>query len=354
MNLLRKTPMKVLFCEFLYPLTHSRSNSFYINCLNEVVDELHVMSPKGFYKNLDLGVINHDIRQLSVNRGKISYRKNTFYYMYMAYKIVCDNKIDKCIVASSDYITLLFFKILLPNLEIYMIHHAELDSLYCNKLKRLVFAIYKNRIRHFVFEEYIKIYLRKELKIKSKIIVMPHSLNKNEHVTVSKTFDLVGLSNSNDEDIICSLIQYEIDSHELKRRNMIVVLKSQKYHYNDGALIVLNGYLSDDEYNRYINGAKYIFIPFPKNFCYRESGTLMDALSNGKKVIASNVKLVNEYSKLYPSICFFFNTITDIMNVLMSSICDEHALKGEFDNFKKIHSKAYLIDIYKSALYNVD
>lgn len=135
---------------------------------------------------------------------------------------------------------------------------------------------------------------------------------------------------------------------------MIVVLKSQKYHYNDGALIVLNGYLSDNEYNRYINGAKYIFIPFPKNFCYRESGTLMDALSNGKKVIASNVKLVNEYSKLYPSICFFFNTITDIMNVLMSSICDEHVLKGEFDNFKKIHSKAYLIDIYKSALYNVD
>lgn len=343
--------MRVLFCEFLYPKSHARSNSFYIECLSQAVDELHLMSPEEFYEKIPKSVIKHNINKLSMDSGKISYRKNTLYYMWKAYKVIRKNGINKCVVASADYITFLFFKFLVPSLDIYLIHHAELDVLSCNKIKQFVFALYKNKINHIVFEDYIKKYLKNEFKIYSKIMVMPHSLNKNEYIKNTNVYDLVGLSNSNNEEIIYSIIQYEMKTKEFEKRKIFVILKSKKYRYDDGYLKVLNGYLSNLDYNKYINGAKYIFIPFPKYFCYRESGTLMDALSNNKKIIASDIMLVNEYSKLYPEICFVFRDIMDIVSILLENRNTSMQLEEEeFKTFRMKHSHESLIEFYKKNL----
>lgn len=345
--------MRVLFCEFLYPKTHARSNRFYIECLSQAVDELHLMSPEGFYGKIPKSIINHNIKELSMNSGKFSYRKNTLYYMWKAYGIIRKNRINKCVVASADYITFLFFKLLVPTLDIYLVHHAELDVLNCNKIKQFVFALYKNKINHIVFEDYIKKYLENEFKIHSRIIVMPHSLNKNEYIENTNVYDLVGLSNSNNEDIIYSIIQYEMKTKEFAKRKIFVILKSKKYRYNDGYLKVLNGYLSNFDYNKYVNGAKYIFIPFPEYFCYRESGTLMDALSNNKKIIASDIMLINEYSKLYPKICFVFRDIIDIVYILLENKNISIQLEEkEFEKFRMKHSRESLVKLYKNVFIN--
>lgn len=342
--------MKMLFCEFLYPKTHTRSNRFYIDCLNQVVDELHVMEPLNFYGKLEKNIKIHIIKDLQSKEGKLSFRFNAIRYICRAIRIVKKNQIDTIIVASCDYITFLMFYLFCSKKKICLIHHAEIDALETNVVKRVLFSLYKNKIIHIVFEDFIKEYLNNSFLVpKSQIIVMPHSLNENNCIDKScMEYKMVGLSSSNDEKIIQKIVQFEINTNYFKNKKSKIILKSKKIEFDDGYLKVTKEYLSNIDYNTYISSAEYILIPFSSDFKYRESGTLMDALSNNKKVIASDIMLIREYKKKYPDICFVYYSLEDIITIL--SVDDKSKLieKTEFEKFRSLHSKKKLVSLFEA------
>lgn len=335
--------MNLLFCELLYPHTHIRSNSFYLQCLSELDLDLFVLSPENFYSvDRSIGTFIN-VEELPISKGKLSYRLSALRYSKKIIKIIKEYKIDKIILASSDYIVLSWLVKKLPqNTKLYLIHHAELDSLKTNRIKRAIFALYKEKIEHLVFEEYMKEYLVNEQNIPAEIInVMPHSLNKNRDNKNEEEYliNLVGISNSNSEEMINKLITLEKEKGIFKNNNLKVVLKSKEKVFYDGFLKVVCGYLADDEYNGYISNTEFIFIPFPNDFGLRESGTLMDAMSNHKKVIASTIKLMEYYKVEYPHICFTFNNIENLIDILTSKNINEMFCEDEFEKFETRHNK---------------
>lgn len=341
--------MKVLFCELLYPVSHSRSNSFYIHCLSKMPIDLYVMAPQGLYdiNNEQLSFIQ--VPAYDMSHGKISYRINEHKYVECILNTIKKYGIQKIILASGDYISVYFLAHKLKKNSLYLVHHAELDVVKHNVIKYLIFSLYKNSINHLVFEQYIKGYLIKHLKIDADhVFYMPHSLNHNSKHE-NKSIDLVGLSNSNSEAIVGALYRLENEQHFFEQNNLHVVLKSKVLEYDDGFLRIIANYIPDNEYNALISRAKCIFLPFPVTFRYRESGTLMDAFSNSAVVIGTDIPLIREYAREYPDICMVFKNIDQLCEILTNK-SNMVNIDNQFAEFEKIHSEENYISSMGRAL----
>ena len=261
--------------------------------------------------------------------------------------------IDTVILASGDYITIAILTAKLRNVRLFLIHHAELDVLEKNKIKNIFFSTYKNKINHLVFEDYIKDYITNSLGVNDSLVsVMPHSLNDNGDIKPREEseYKMVGLSNSNDDELIGNIIEFEKQYHLFSLSGFHIILKSKNHKYSDGYLNVINSYLTEYEYKHYISSTEYVLLPFSRDFGYRESGTLMDALSNRKKVIGVDIPLMKYYKEKYPHTCYIYDDVQTIISILQENQPNQFACDQEFEHFRNMHSIQNYMEIMRKAL----
>ncbi|WKV08000.1 hypothetical protein Q2T46_10640 [Thermoanaerobacterium sp. CMT5567-10] len=195
-----------------------------------------------------------------------------------------------------------------------------------------------NKVEHVVFEEFIKDCLMETHEINSeKVHVLPHQLNENILKDNYQKYACVGLSNSNDENIISEIVKKENQEKILKKAKCKVILKSKVINFDDGFLKVLNNYLDD--------------MPFPSTFKYRMSGTLVDAFSNNKIILCSNITLMDYYSKEYPSICKIIESVDDFFEyVIKINKLEINEQLNEFEIFKNSHSEDKIVLVFKNMV----
>ncbi len=190
--------------------------------------------------------------------------------------------------------------------RVFITHHFNIDDLLSSSIKRFFFNRYVTKYNHFVFEPYVKDYFVLQYKVdKGKIYVLPYPKTKHEYLYQKdgEKYDCLGISSSNDEKWIQEIIEKEKVERMFEKNRITLLLRSKKYEYNNGYLKVINAYFTDEEYYSLYVNANCIILPFPKSFQYRMSGSIIDALSNGKKAILSDIPLFRDYAKRYPSIC---------------------------------------------------
>lgn len=268
----------------------------------------------------------------------------------MAGKLFKKCNIDNVIFASYHlYVSALlpiFFKDLT---KVYVMNHNNIDYMDVSKIGNYLFKLYGTKVNHIVFEEFILEYIYKRYDVsRSMIHVIPHPMNR----ILDKKFvryDCVGISNSNDEEWIKAFIAFEKSSKMLINNNLRVILRSKNQYFDDGALNVINGFLSDEEYYDYICSSKYILILFPKTFRYRMSGTIVDALSNNIPVIGTDIPLIRSYAKKYDNIVYCIDRPEDIMKILIRYKKNVEVEK-QFLDFKKAHSFEVITNLLKKML----
>lgn len=344
--------MKVLYLDFLYPKGHIRQNTKYVNILAQI-SEVYLLSSNNRYKDLDKDVNLIKNNSLQIKKGRVKKRISILKNMVASANIAKKLKPDAIIVSSYDTFLFIIWKILYGTKDkVFLLHHNNLDEL-SNKMKLCSFKKYYESVNHIVFEEFMKNHLCSDLKIdQEKVFVLPHQLNDNESTNNENLYDCVGLSNSNDEGIIAEIIKLEQESNIFKKKKMKVVLKSKIYEFDNDYLKVFKGYLEDKAYDYYINHSKSIFMPFPLDFKYRMSGTLVDAFSNNKVVIGSDVLLMRYYSEKFPSICKLIENGSDLSNFIINMKKDlTQQQKKEFAYFKDAHSDELIKEIFRGMIY---
>lgn len=231
--------------------------------------------------------------------------------------------------------------------KIYVMNHNNIDYLDTSSKGRKLFHLYGKKINHIVFEEFISEYLIKKYGVdKHKVYIIPHPMNQMlEKYPVR--YDCVGISNSNDEDWVKRIIDYEKSTNIIKNKNLKVVLRSKMFSFDDGALTVIQGYLSDTEYYKYVCSSKYIFMAFPQSFRYRMSGTIVDALSNETLVIGTDIPLINSYSDKYKGVVFCAKKPENLVEILDGQY---DASTDQFIRFKELHSYKSITDALKNML----
>lgn len=342
---------KVLYLDFLYPNGHIRQNTTYINYLSEIA-KVYVLSPKGRYDKLPPEVELIEKDSLSIKDGKILNRLSSLNIMILSAILARKLKPEYIFVSTYDTLAFavgrFFFR---KQDKLFLLQHFNIDELE-NSVKRLFFMMYMRKVEYIVFEEFIKKYLVETFRLNEKRIhVLPHQLNENLTKINKIIYSCVGLSNSNDEKLVSEIIDIEKREELLRKAGSKVVLKSKCMEFDNGFLRVIKGYLSNGQYNDYINNSQCIYMPFPSSFRYRMSGTLVDALSNNKMIFGSNIPLIHYFASQYPDVCKIINSAEEFFHHTLntkSTLTDEQI--KNFEQFKIIHSAANIKEVLKMLL----
>lgn len=313
--------MKLLFFDSLFPRGHININSNYIKLLQPNI-EVFICARKGWLDyNEELKYVDANWFYPSEEKCSIFiYRLRVFFNCIKLRRIIKEVKPDIVYVASYDIVS---FFLAFPFLYCYrnkivLQEHNNVDQL-DSRVKSFLYSFYKNKLNHFVLEEYIKERLI-QLNVKGHLIyVVPHPLPKAADFGQDKERLIVGLSNSNDESVVSKLFKEYKNTSFLKDLKYKLVIKAKKLSYNDEYLKIFNGWITKEEYIKYSKNSSFYIIPFStKDYAYRVSAVLLEAISNGKFVLASNFLLAKFYAKKYPGICHIFNEPSEIPSLIKS------------------------------------
>ncbi len=332
--------MKILYLDFLCPVGHLNLDINQIKRLSNIGD-VYVISQKGRYTELPSNVRNIEKKSIEIKQGKFSNRMSSLKTMLIS--AIESRRIDHDYIIVSSFETIMFAlgRYLFNKKDrIILFHHFNTDEL-SSRVKAFFFRTYMNKVTHIVFSEFIRDHLINKFGVNPRhVFVLPHHMNK---ISITKgnakEYQCVGLSSSNDENIIESIIRKEEKENLLKQMKIKVVLKSKEFEYDNGYLKVVKGYLEKEVYSDFIDNAQSIYMPFPNRFQFRMSGTLIDALTNNKIVYGSDIPVMRQYSIKYPSICKVVNDENAFIETLLSNNDNNKKLEDEFDKFKEDHSE---------------
>lgn len=339
--------MKLLYLDFLYPKGHIRQNTAYVNNLSKI-GKVYLLSPIGRYKNLFSEVEVIEKKSLNIKNGKLLGRLSSLKIMFLSALISRKLKPDYIFVSSYETITFIVGRLFFSRkVKIFLLHHCNIDEL-DNGFKSWIFKRYMRKVDHIVFEDFIKDYLISTFNLNAnRIHVLPHQLNKNILKFNKQKYNCVGLSSSNDENIISEIVEIEKKQQILKKNGCRVVLKSKSLEFDNGFLKVFNNFLDNAQYNEYINNSLCIYMPFPLSFRFRMSGTLVDSLSNNKIILGPNIPLILNYALNYPEVCKVVNSTDDLFNCLFSlgRIEEDKQIK-DFEQFRINHSEEKIVESF--------
>lgn len=143
-------------------------------------------------------------------------------------------------------------------------------------------------IRHGIIDSY-------------KEMPRPLKLNKYDLVIFSPS------AGSSDENILSHIINDEMCLDWLKHHNVGLVLRTKSLKSTSDNIIILDKYLSDDEYRAMLTSSDAILITYPKTYRYRTSGVLLEAIACKKKVILSDTVCLRQYEDIYGNKVYFNN-----------------------------------------------
>lgn len=269
---------------------------------------------------------------------------NSFYIRQISKN---DNK--EYIIIGHEIISFAFCCYLFPK-GIYLMHHMQVDELKSNA-KRFFFRFYKKRVIHVVMADFIKDYLVSSHDIPSENIrVVPHPIYDRSSFSkplASSIKKFIALNYSNSESFIDSIIQHDIKYSSFFSSGCKVIIKSKFHKYQSPGLTVFNGYLSRNEYDQLYSESDAVLSVVDSNFIYRIGGTMIDAISSGKPVIAMRSLFAEYYHSLFGDGII----LCDDLNMFIDTIIKFNKLKNDF--YYSTYSIEQYGSLYKQRVANL-
>lgn len=217
------------------------------------------------------------------------------------------------------------------------------------------FNKYKNKINHIIMEkEALKFYKVNQNVKADRLVYIPHPLTKvNHNVSIPPDrFDIVGISNSNSEELVKQIVEQEKRTHFFEKQKLRILLRTKNFQYDNFWIKVIAGRvnLSHDEYYAYISNAKIILMPYDFKFGLHSSGTLSDAFAHYIPVIGTSFDALKIYSVEFPHICKTVESLDQIYDLIIQTLVekDDEIYRKEFEEFINDRSKEGLVKYFRA------
>lgn len=311
--------MRVLYFDAIYNMGHKYFDQKIITNLSDIV-ELYVLSPRDWYTHTHKATcIPNAYRKDGKSKhlaGFICSLRNCL----LAYKLIKQSTFDYVIAGEYELLSLpLVINLLVKKQPLVLIHHNNIDQTIGtsgrNRIKKYIFKRIQNKVLHITLESFISDFLVSDYGIEeNRIYCWPHPIEpllseRLEPKEECNVYDYIGISNSNDEEMINKMINYERETQAYKQNNIKILVKSRNVEYDDGALKVITGWLTNEEYKSYLNSANSMLIAFPSDFQFRVSNSVVEAFYYHIPVLGTRIPLITYYSMKYPSICKILNDV---------------------------------------------
>lgn len=289
-----------------------------------------------------------------VGNYPIKARVNTVYNYLKTLNIAKKYEFKKIVVLGYDPVMFSFmYKTLIGMGELFIVEHHQLDEVSVSKWKRRLWDSYKLKVNHILLDKSIVEITSNDFSIPSdKIYVFPHPCMF-ERILIEKKNENTGeikvlcISQSNDANQMKELVEYERKTRFFEKNNIKLVIRYNESLLVDGltGFVVIKGFLPEPDYKRLNEECDIVLMLFPLEYRYRCSGTLIDALAAGKKVISSAVPESIFYARTYPALCRTYNKVEDIGKIILDIIKDnginsdrQHFFEDQKEMSKKIDS----------------
>jgi hypothetical protein len=320
--------MRILYLDLLSPYGHISLNIILLRILEKFAS-VDVAWKQSYAENDSLSKIVRTFYLIPLDYyqfgSKIDYRIKNIKIIKWILKNIDINKYDLIFISSYETISfsLAWPKKLHPRVVI--LNHNNLDEL-VDKRKFFFFKHIPKYVEHIVFEEYMKEYLLKEVKISNKVWVVNHPIDLSKVDNYKKIVDkskickedkiIFAPSGSNDENFIAQLVNLQKGKNLLSQFPFKLIVKSKEVQYQDNHLVVTKKYFDYEEYISYFGNSLLILLPYPKDFHYRISGALFDCFAFKKRFISSSVPIFKYYINKYPEIGETFDSINEFQEIL--------------------------------------
>lgn len=316
--------MKIAYIDLRLPIGHKEQNSYYINTIAALGHEIYVFCPEGWYNDYSLKENVHlvSIPFQSTTNSYIGI-KNIIELVRRESIILRRTKkmgIDKYFVASFEGVSYCFFDFMTPQKNKCLLYHDNIDAL-DNNIRLICYKIYRRNNTHVVFQPYMRERLLSLSKRKQDVKILHHELNlkRSTGKILDNMPEVIALSNTNSEDIIRDMVILD-QKFFFSDCDFKILIKSKEIVYRGNNIVVINEFLNKEVYDDYFMNCRVVFMPFGRSNKYRESGTVIDALSNGKNVVSTKILITDFYKKKYPENIYIYNDYEELKSVLKVAI----------------------------------
>lgn len=264
-----------------------------------------------------------------------------------------NSQYDYILIGSIDLISYYFNRNKLKKIS-KLVFNNQSVSAFKTGILHCLFMKVKDDFIHIVMEKDGIEYMSQNYGIeKSKIHYIPHMLNpinRNLNANVD-SYDIVGISNSNEDEEVLKIIEMEKKEHFFKKNGLRAIFRSKELEYDNSSLKVFKGRLglTYDEYYTYITNSKIIVLPFSTRFGLRSSGTIMDAFSQEIPIIGNPFMTMIQYNRQIPNICKLYTTVDELKDNIIELINRKKEYKEEYEFFCKTHSNEFIINQIKET-----
>ena len=336
--------MRILFCDLLFEFGNRHVDNSMIELMTKQHKVYLLMNDdfmKGEFSNNNLIVLGN--KYDNKTKGAISNATQILRRMRLAAKYARELKPDVVYISTYETRTfpigLFFFD---KTSNIVVLENYNIDFLRYRSHK-IAYKLFANRVHHMVYESYFGDYLVNSIGVKPELVhTVPHFyyppyVNSLSYKDEGKRYDFVGLSGSNDQDVIGEIVEIESKEHFFENNRIRCYIKSSIHHYESDYLTVSNRFLSTEEYNALYCDSRAVLVLFPTSYIYRMSGCIVDAFSNHKQVISTNLELSKFYHSKYGSIILPCESSRDVLNQV-KTVMNAIQRNLDFSGFEKDHS----------------
>lgn len=295
---------KILFIDYITTGEHADYNNIQIEALCKLGCKIDICSHE---KSFTLNLFRDSINNLFVlpevnfkkNSNKVAFTLSVFRRLNYIKQIIKREKYNYVIFSSYISFFQLFFRFDSPT---FLVNHYNLAIL-DRRRKCMIKLLAKNYIFISLCEQ-IQNFLKNNLELDS--IVVKHGLflknnEKLKELSFHKQYGdyiLMPASASLDVDLIENILHSERFNDFLKKNSLKLVVKG-KYETQNENIIVLNRYLSHEEYHNLFYNAVSIILPYNVFFINRISATLLESITYNIPCLLSSKYLYDIYKNYF-------------------------------------------------------
>jgi hypothetical protein len=313
--------MKISIIDTIFPIGHKELNNKLISLFPKINMDILVANNGSFFDEDEISNVAFKDFNLIGQHKKYYFNIifQIFNYINIWFKLF-GRKDDIKFFFTFENISFAFARILFSNSRNVLFHHNNIDYLTI-KYVRFFFKTYMNSVQHIVFAEFIKERLI-EIGVKeNKIFVLTYPVPKDENICKDEEIKnlFIGLGYASDENLFKKIIEFEDKFKVLKTNKIKLILRSSNLEYVSENITFFKGHLSVEEYTNLNCRATGILFLYPQTYKYRYSAGIVDALRFKKIIIGSNIPVILHFKKLYPNLCYSFDTIEELFSIIINS-----------------------------------
>lgn len=334
--------MKVLLIDQLSPEGHINYDNFWIEALEKLDINYEFVGNENFIQNLDL------------KQEKIKLSISNKYYKKISHKNIIVRECALLIlllyirkkIKFKEYTKVIFLSF--ENISIFlMFFYHKKNNLFIlhDNLRRIknpiIYRILKylsQKVQLISLDDFIKSNLER-IKIKSKKIV--HPCINIKYKGIEEIYDEeIKIFSPSISSVNNKLIEEIILDNEMKlllaSKKIKLILRSNAIKSMSENIMILNNYLSTEEYRKLLNESDIILLPYSDDFNNRISGVLLEAISLEKSIILSKNNDLKYYLSFNEKNIVGFSNINELKQILLK--IEKLLGKNEYKYLKKRYS----------------